>query len=55
MKHVLILRSVIVLSLAASATYGCATREQTGQVLGGAAGAAAAPKWVVEAVVQLPP
>lgn len=41
MKHVTILRSTLVLCLAASASYGCATREQTGQVVGGAVGAAA--------------
>jgi len=41
MKHVPMLRNLLVLCVAASVTYGCATREQTGQVLGGVAGAAA--------------
>jgi len=41
MKRVPILRNVLVLCVAATVTYGCATREQTGQVIGGVAGAAA--------------
>jgi surface antigen len=34
-------RNLLVLCVAAAATFGCATREQTGQVIGGVAGAAA--------------
>lgn len=41
MKHVPMLRNVAMLCVVAAVTYGCATREQTGQVLGGVAGAAA--------------
>lgn len=36
-----ILRNLLVICVAATATFGCATREQTGQVVGGVAGAAA--------------
>lgn len=35
------MRTFLVLCVAAAATFGCATREQTGQMIGGAAGAAA--------------
>jgi surface antigen len=35
------MRTLLVLCVAATATVGCATREQTGQVIGGIAGAAA--------------
>ena len=35
------LKSLLVLCVAATAMFGCATREQTGQMIGGAAGAAA--------------
>lgn len=41
MKHVPTLRSLLVLCISAVVTFGCATSEQTGQVLGGVAGAAA--------------
>lgn len=34
-------RNLLVLCVAATATFGCATRQQTGQVIGGVAGAAA--------------
>lgn len=40
MKHVS-MRALLVLCVAATVTVGCATREQTVQVVGGAAGAAA--------------
>jgi surface antigen len=35
------MRTVLVLCVAATAAFGCATREQTGRVIGGVAGAAA--------------
>lgn len=40
MKRVF-MRNLLVLCVAATATFGCATRERTGQVIGGVTGAAA--------------
>jgi surface antigen len=41
MKHVPLLKNVLLLCVAATLSAGCATSERTGQVLGGVAGAAA--------------